>query len=400
MTKPFPKESLATIIVLASLVAIGPLSTDMYLPALPIMRTALNTSVDEMQLTLSVFLIGFAVAQLFCGPLADRYGRKPVIAWGMVLFLLASVGCSSADSIEELLLYRLIQAVGACTGPVLGRAMIRDIYGPERAASIYSYLASIMALAPAIAPIIGGWVAAYWGWREVFLLLALFVLVSLVFFSLKIEESLAPELRQPIQLAPIFRNFGSLLQDRTYIAYVMCMSFVYSGLFAFLSGSPFVLIEFLQVSESAFGFYFLVIVVGYISGSVFSGRFGEKFSLTRLLFIGAVITAVSSLVCAGLAAMEVYNVWAVVLPIGFYALGVGLVMPQSISGALKHYPHMAGTASSLLGFSQMGIAAVVGVLVGTLHDGTSWIMAFFIALMGCGTLASYLFLLPRSEKVG
>lgn len=395
----FHKESAATLIVIASLVAIGPLSTDMYLPALPLMKESLSSTVDEMQLTLSIFLIGFAIAQLFCGPLADRFGRKPVIGGGILLFLVASVGCSYAGSVAELLLFRLLQAVGACTGPVLGRAMIRDIYGPERAAKIYSYLASIMALAPAVAPIIGGWIAKYWGWRSVFLALAVFGLVGLLFFIVKVEESLKKELRQPIQVKPIVVNFRSLFRDRTYLAYVLCLSCTYAGLFAFLSGSPFVLIEFMQVSEEHFGLYFLFIVIGYISGSMTSARLGQRYSQISLLRVGVVVTMLSGGVSMALAGFQVYHVLAVILPMTSYTFGVGLVMPQSMAGALRNYPHMAGTASSLLGFAQMGIAAVVGVAVGHLHDGTSWIMSLFIAIMGGAAMLSFLFLLPRSEKV-
>lgn len=394
----FHKESAAALVVIASLVAVGPLSTDMYLPAMPMMKESLSSSVDEMQFTLSIFLIGFAIAQLFCGPLADRFGRKPVIGVGMLLFLLASVGCSYASNVAELLLFRLLQAVGACTGPVLGRAMIRDIYGPERAAKIYSYLASIMALAPGIAPIIGGWIAKYWGWRSVFLALGLFGLISLLFFIFKVEESLKKELRQPIQIKPIFVNFGSLLRDRTFLAYVLCLSCAYAGLFAFLSGSPFVLIEFMEVSEEHFGLYFFFIVIGYILGSMSSARLGQRYEQITLLRAGVVITAMSGIVCMTLAWFKVFHVLAVILPMTAYTYGVGLVMPQSMAGALKNYPHMAGTASSLLGFSQMGIAAIIGVGVGQLHDGTSWIMALFIAVMGSASMMSFIILLPRVEK--
>jgi DHA1 family bicyclomycin/chloramphenicol resistance-like MFS transporter len=390
--------SLRALFIIAGLVALGPLSTDMYLPALPAMRRAFAASVESIQLTLSLYLIGFALAQLFCGPLADRFGRKPVIVSGMILFLLATVGCAFATSIEEILVLRVVQAVGACVGPVLGRTMVRDVYGPAKAVPVLSYLASIMAVAPAVAPILGGLLLARFDWPSVFIGLAVFALIIALFYSLLIPETLAAEHKQSIQILPVLRNFKVLLHDRIFLSYTLCGSLGFAGLFTYISGAPFVLIEYFKVPEAHFGYYFFLIVLGYIGGSFLSGRLGNKVAGSTLLFRGCALACACAAVCLLLPILNIHNLTALLIPATGYAAALGLIMPQSTNGALKHYPHMAGTASSLLGFTQMGTAAVAGMVFGQLHRGDDVAMNAIIGVLGVSCLLCYWFVLPSSEK--
>ncbi|MCO6441636.1 MAG: multidrug effflux MFS transporter [Nitrococcus mobilis] len=382
-------HSTAATLVLASFVALGPLATDMYLPALPAMATALDATPAEVQLTLSVYMIALALAQLVYGPLADRFGRKPLLLVGLVLFTLASLACALARSIEAMIVFRFLQALGGSAGPVLGRAAVRDVHGPLEAARILSYLGAATALAPALAPIGGGYLLVALGWPSVFLFLAGYGLVATALLWLALPEPLAPELRQSIHPVSIARNYRLLLQHREFVGYMLACAFTFAGLFAFLSGAAFVLIEFLGVSAQHFGYYFTLAVGGYIMGTLLAGRLSRRLGINRLLLIGGAIASLGGALMAALALAKVFAALAVMLPMMLYMIGVGIVLPQSTAGAIGPFPQMAGSASALLGMVQMSVAAAAGVLVGHLHSGSPLAMAAIIALMGTAGLASF-----------
>jgi DHA1 family bicyclomycin/chloramphenicol resistance-like MFS transporter len=385
-----PKSNTTTVL-LAALVAIGPLATDIYLPALPAIAKALDAGADEAQLTLSVFLLGFAVSQLIYGPIADRFGRKPVVLAGLGLFVAASVGCALAPSIDAMIAFRFLQALGGCVGPVLGRAAVRDIHGRQEAGRVLSYMASAMALAPGLAPIIGGYLLVLFFWPSVFAFVAIYGVIVTAVVALALPEPLPAHYRQSIQPRAILRNYSTLVRSRVFVGYTLAMSFVYSGLFAFVSGSSFVLIQFLGVPEQYYGYYFMLIVLGYIIGSLISGRLSPSWGMHRLMLFGSILATLAGTCMAGLSAAGVYTVAAVVGPHFVFMMGVGIVMPQAMAGAIGPFPRMAGSASALLGFTQMAIAAGAGALVGQLYDGTSHSMAYTIGAVGVLTLLSYLF---------
>lgn len=390
--------SRAALFILAGLVALAPLSTDMYLPALPEMRVQFGASVDQIQLTLSLFLVFFGLTQLICGPLADRFGRKPIIAAGIVIFVAASIGCAQASSITEIILFRCLQGVGACVGPVLGRTIVRDVHGPLKAASVLAYVAAIMALAPAVAPMIGGGLLNFFSWPAIFIALGVYTaLVGMVYLS-RFPETLPPEYKQPVHLFAILKNFLLLLKDRVYVAYILCGALTYAGLFVFISGAPFVLIEYFGVPETQFGYYFFVIVIGYISGSFISGRLSKTVRSVALLRSGVLCLLSVTLLSVALYWLGMRGLFFVVLPMMFYAMGAGLIMPQVMAGALRHYPQMAGTASALMGFTQQLIAASAGILFGILHQQNEWMMILLIACYAVVCAFSYFFLLPLQEK--
>ena len=384
-----------TTILLAAAVALGPLATDMYLPALPQIGSDFGSGADAVQLTLSLYMAGFALAQLVCGPIADRFGRKPVMIAGFLLFDIASVGCELATDIETLILCRFLQALGGSAGPVLGRAAIRDIYTPREAAKILAILASIMALAPAIAPTLGGLLVTGFGWPAIFLALGGYAAVMAVVVAIGIPESLRPEHRQPLRPSSLLGNYRRIATDVSFLGYTLTNALIFSGLFAFLSGSSFVLIDFLGVKPEHFGLFFACMVAGYVTGNLASVRLGSRLEPDQVLLRGLVIAVAGGSLMAGLAMAEVYNVWAVILPQALFMIGVGMVMPQTMAGAMANFPTMAGSASALFGFTQMAVAACGGALVGYLHDGTSLVMASVIAIFAVAALASYLLLVQR-----
>ncbi|UYO73149.1 multidrug effflux MFS transporter [Halomonas qinghailakensis] len=390
--------SSATVLALAAVTALGPLATDMYLPAMPAMADALNTGPDRIQLTLSLYMAGFALAQLLCGPISDRFGRRPVMIAGLSLFLAASLLCAWAPNVEWLLVGRFLQAFGGAAGPVLARAAVRDIHGPIEAGRILSYMASTMALAPALAPVVGAGLLLFFGWESVFVVLALYAAVMLAVLIFMLPEPLAIEQRQSIHPRTILANFRLLLSQRAFLGYTLVNAAAFSGLFAYLSGSSFVLIEYMGVAPTLYGVLFTLIVAGFFVGTLVSGRYSHRLGRDRLITRGTVVCAAGGVIMAGLAAVGIHHPWAVVGPHMVFMLGVGILMPQTMAGALAPNPQCAGAASSLFGFLQMTIAAVVGGLVGQFHDGSSRTMALTIGLMGLLALTSHWLLVRRQKE--
>ncbi|ALM50927.1 multidrug effflux MFS transporter [Halomonas huangheensis] len=391
--------SRATVALLAALTALGPLATDMYLPAMPAMRESLATGADEIQLTLSLYLIGFAVAQLLCGPLSDRYGRKPILLGGMLLFLVASMICAFAPNVEVLLAGRFLQALGGAAGPVLGRAAVRDIYGPFEASRILSYMASVMALAPALAPLFGAALLLWFGWYSIFVSLAVYAAAMLVLLSI-LPEPLPRDQRQSIHPAALLGTCRMLIGQRDFVGYTLTNSFAFCGLFAFLSGSSFVLIDFLGVTPNQYGALFAMIVGGFFVGSIASARLSRRLSRHSLLVTATLLSAIGGSLMATFSLAGIHTVWAVIAPHMLFMVGFGIIMPQTMGGALAPNPQCAGSASALFGFVQMSIAAIAGGLVGTFHDGTSHSMAIAIGLAGILSLACFHLIVRRPSPQG
>ncbi len=368
-------ESVIVGALLTGLVALGPLSTDLYLPSLPKLTESLGSDAPTVQLTLSVFLAGFAVSQLIYGPLSDRFGRRPVLIGGVALYLAASIACAMATNIEMLIAFRFIQAVGACAGPVIGRAIVRDVYGRERAAKVLAYMAMAMALAPAIGPILGGYLTVWSGWRANFWALTVVAFVLLAGLVTLLAETNRHRDPTATQAARLAVNYAILLSDRRYIGYALLVASTYSGIFAFISGSSFVFIDGMGLTPDAYGLCFAAIVCGYMVGTFASGRLTLKLGIDRMIFAGVATSAGGGMVMLACAAAGWLTVPAVVGPFFVFMVGAGLTLPNAMAGAIGPYPTMAGLASSLLGFAQMSLAAGVGIVVGHLTDGTAVPMA-------------------------
>lgn len=376
-------------VVLTLLTGFGPMSTDVYLPSLPALVTAFDTEIATVQLTLSVFLVGFAVAQLVYGPVSDRFGRRPAILAGVTIFTAASIACALATSIEMLILCRFLQALGACCGPVLGRAVVRDLYGPERSARILAYMSMSMALAPAIGPIIGGVLQQEFGWQATFWLLVGFGVLMLASVLGLLGES--NRHRDPLATSPtrLVRNYASLLRHRRYIGYVAIVACSYSAIFTFISGSSFVLSGMLGLSPPVYGACFGIVCVGYICGTFTSGRLTLRLGIDRMIAAGTLVMLAGAGAMAALAAGGVFTVWAVVGPFFVVMIGVGLTLPNAIAGAIAPFPAMAGTASALMGFLQMTLAALVGIAIGHATGTDGLPMAVAVLLTTLGALAAF-----------
>lgn len=385
--------------LIVALVAIGPLSTDLYLPSLPSIARDLGTGVAQAQLTLSAYMTAFALVQLAYGPLSDRFGRKPVALGGIAIYTAATLACALAPTIETLIWARAAQAAGACAGVVLGRAIVRDVYGPEGTARALAAVGSVMAFAPAIGPILGGLIETWFGWRWNFALLLSFALVLLVCLT-ALDETNARKNPRATELAPLLRNYRTLLGDRVYLGYALSVSFTYAGLFAFISGSSFVLIDVLGLAPAIYAWFFAFCVLGYFTGTRITVAFNKRLGTDRMIHLGATINILGGGVMlatalSGLAQPGIAGACWLVGPMAVYMVGMGIVMPNGQGGALANYAKMAGAASALMGFGHFAIAALVGVAFGQLHDGGVVALPALVFACALATYASFACLVRR-----
>jgi DHA1 family bicyclomycin/chloramphenicol resistance-like MFS transporter len=401
--RPLARDSSALVFLLGCATALGPLSTDMYLPSLPALVTLYGSDMATVQLTLSAFLAGFAVMQLVYGPLSDRYGRRPVLLGGVALYTLASIGCAFAGSVEWLILWRFGQALGACAGVVLGRAIARDLYEGAAAAHALSTMAMVLGLTPAVAPIIGGYLHVWFGWQANFIGMALAgVALGLCVLVLLPESNRQPN-PKAMQVQPMLRNFAALLRHGSFRGYALCVAFSYGGLFAFISGSSFTLRMVFGVDEYVFGYCFMLVVVGYIAGGFIGTRLTRRLGVDRMLLLGVCACAAGGtgivVLQTAMWAGNAYWHWiSLVGPMMVFSMGVGLTMPQGQAGALQPFPHMAGSAAALMGFTQMTLAALGGIAVGHALNDTALPLSFVIAAMGVAALLSYLLLVRPAAR--
>jgi MFS transporter, DHA1 family, multidrug resistance protein len=376
--------------LLAGLSAVGPLTTDMYLPSLPDIARLLGASSAQVQLTISAYLIGFAAGQIIYGPVSDRHGRKPVLIGAIALYCAASLACALSTSIEMLIVARAFQALGGSGGIVLTRAIVRDIYSGAHAGRELSVIGSVMALAPVLAPILGGLIQTAFGWRMTFLALvgAGFAGAAVVWALL--PETLNTRATEPVSLPSMLRSYRIVGRNRAYLAYLSITAASYAGLFAWISGSAFVLQDLYGLAPFDFGVAFALGSVGYMAGSAIAARLVIRLGLDGVLGLGGCACAAGGLAMVAAVAFGLMSSMSLVLPMAVYLAGLGMVLPQGIAGAMTPFPERAGAASSLFGFLQQTAAAVCGAAVGWFLGQSAWPLALGVATMGFATLGLWL----------
>jgi DHA1 family bicyclomycin/chloramphenicol resistance-like MFS transporter len=392
-------DTFAMTAALAMLTALGPLSTDFYLPSLPDIARVFGTDTSGAQATLSSFLFGFAAGQIIWGPLSDRKGRKPVLFAGLALFLLATAACAFSTSIEMLIVSRFLQALGASGPIVLGRAMARDLYEGPRAGKELARMGMIMGLVPAIAPVLGGVLHDAFGWRSTFIASLVFALALVGMVGVILPETIRMRLTEPFSLKALFQGYALLFRNGRFRAYAGLTALAYAGLFAFISGSSFVLIGVYGLSPVAYGLSFSFGVLGFITGTIIAQRLVTRRGLDGVISLGVICLASGGALM--LAAMLVMGQkaglmpsLAVTLPMAIYAMGVGLTMPQAQASAMMPFPERAGSASSLVGICQMTLSALVGLgvghmLTGSASKGSALPLPATILIMGLCALALF-----------
>jgi DHA1 family bicyclomycin/chloramphenicol resistance-like MFS transporter len=375
--------------LLTAVVGLGALSIDMFLPSLPAIATAFAAPPATVQLTVTLFLMAFAVSQLVYGPLSDRYGRRGVLLGGLALYAVAGLACAMAPGVGVLIAARVLQALGGGTGPVVARAVVRDLYDRERAARVFAYMSMAQSLNPMLAPIVGGYVHEAFGWRAIFWVLATLGALFVVLMAVGVRETNVRRDLAALHPGQLGRNLRVLLTDRSYLGYVLVNALMFGGQFAFISGSSFVLIGVLGVSPSVFGLCFGAVAFGIMTGTFLSGRFGGRIGLDRTILVGTTLGAAAGLGLAALAWSGVLTVAAVVAPMYVFAVGLGLTLPNGMAGAVGPFPHMAGLAAAVAGFLQLTGSALYSMAVGHFFDGTARPMATAIALAGMAALACF-----------
>lgn len=367
---------LSFILILSSLMAFTSLSTDIYLPAMPTMATDLHGNVE---LTITGFLVGFTIAQLIWGPISDHLGRRKPLFIGMVLFIIGSAGCALSTSITQIVFWRVFQALGACTGPMLARAMIRDLFARTRAAQMLSTLVLIMAIAPIAGPLIGGQIIRLSTWHAVFWLLVLIgalMCVSLCW----LPETLPEAKRVKASLTGAFRNYRSLLSNGRFMRYTLSLTFYYVGAYAFITGSPFVYISYYHVDPQHYGWLFALNIVGVMAMSVLNRRLVQRHPLEQLLKYATMLAALAAVALALLVKLESGGIVAIIITIFLLFSMNGIIAATSTAAALDAVPNIAGSASALIGALQYGSGIISSLLLAAFSDGTPWTMAWIIAL--------------------
>jgi DHA1 family bicyclomycin/chloramphenicol resistance-like MFS transporter len=379
--------TLALTVLLSFLTSLGPLSTDLYLPSLPAIARDFSASSGHVQLTLSAYLLGYALGLPLYGPLSDRRGRKAVLMFGLVLYGVANALSSLAPTLDILIVSRLMQGLGAAGPIVIARAIVRDLYEGRRAGQELARMGSIMGIVPAIAPLLGVVIDGAFGWRANFVASALLGGALALWAGQKLPETLKVKLDKPFTLSAIFGGFADLIADRRFLPFGLMAAATYSGLFAFISGSSFIYQNHFGLSTLGFAIAFVVMVVGFMAGSFVAQRLALAHDTLRLLTIGASLQGLGGAIMLGCVLAGFGNPWTITAPMVLYAAGVGFSLPQSMAGAMMPFPERAGAVSSLLGILQIGSAAFSGAAVGALIDRGPIVLVGAVAFFGFLALA-------------
>jgi MFS transporter, DHA1 family, multidrug resistance protein len=378
--RPAPPRSL--LVILGALVAFGPMSIDMYLPSMPAIAADFGVGLDAVQLTLSTFFLGFAGGQLLYGPLSDRFGRRPVLLTGISAYVATSVLCALSTGITMMLAARLVQALGGGAGSVIARAILRDLFESNRAAQAMSQLALITGLAPLLAPLLGGQVLLWLGWRAIFWVLTAFGTACLLAAALRIPETHPPERRHPLPPWAMLGGYLRVLRNRQALGNVLAGGCAFMGMFAYITGTPFVYIELFGVSPQRYGLLFGLNVLGIMLGAYVNSRLVLRVGSGTMLSIGTGLVSVAGLALLATAWSGAGGLLGIVVPLFFYVGSINLISANAIARTLHHFPQIAGTAAAVFGMTQFSMGALAGLLVSQLHDGTALPMAGIIAAAG------------------
>ena len=370
------------IVLLASLQAFGPLSIDMYLPGLPLMGEALGASEPQMQLTISAFLIGLFIGMIFYGPLSDKLGRRPLLLFGMSLYVISSLGCALVTDADQLVLLRLFQALGGGAASVLGRALVRDLFPIKEAARVLSLMHLMTMIATLIAPLLGHYLMEAFGWRSLFVSLMIFSGAVLLFYAVKIPETHPKEQRQA-SLTHAYRAYGTLLLDPKAMALILCMSLSFSGMFTYITASPYVYIEYFGLAQAQYAWLFSLNIASIILFVLINARAVRTISTHTMLMFGAVISCLSALVIGAFSLSEAPHLLGIILGLLGYVGVTGLIGSNCMALLLHAYPNNAGAASGLAVSVQFGCGALFSALTSALYSGSPLVMGALMAICGC-----------------
>jgi len=391
-------QRLELLVVLGLLQAMAPVSIDLYLPAMPQLEEVFHASATAVESTMVTYLVGFALGQLLYGPITDRFGRKPPLYYSLGLFTVSSAACAFVPTIGWMSVLRLFQALGACGGSVISRAMVRDMFPPSEMRRVFSMLVLVLGVSPILSPLLGSYLLLWFGWTSAFYAQATIGALCFIGMHFRLRESLAHEARRPLQMSSILANYGRLFKDHTFMGATAVCGFSSAGAFAYIASASFVFIKQYGVAIEHFGWLFGSVAAGMVVASQINGRMPHRIPLWRVL-------RVANLVQLGAAILLLASVLTAIggLPVVFFSIFVyiaaqGFVFPNGSTIAMMRHSEMAGTASALLGTNQFLIAAFGTAFLGSLANPA---IPMALVILACATISltlNYLTLGPRLES--
>tara|TARA_B110000444_G_scaffold246018_1_gene267105 strand:- start:3330 stop:4454 length:1125 start_codon:yes stop_codon:yes gene_type:complete len=341
------------------------------LPALPVIKDTFEVSTEVAQLTLSLSMLAIALGTLFYGPLSDKYGRKPIMLLGLSIALIGSIFCFLANTIELLILGRFIQAFGAAVGLVLARAIVRDLYSAQEAARVIATLVMVMVVLPMLSPMLGGEIMVWLGWEYVFI----FISIACILMFLLLSTILPETLKEPVPftgVATMLGNYAQLFRSRAFCGYAFCVTFVSVVFFSFISAAPEIMITVLKRPPTEYGYYFIMIPLGFMVGNYFARHFGRSMKLDSMISIGAIIGIGGISLAIALQLMGFHHPITLFAPVALAVFGNGITLPNAQAAAINEFPEFAGSASGLTGFLQMFFSAISAQFVAVIFNGTAY----------------------------
>jgi len=391
------KKQVGKILVLGFLSALAPFSMDMYLPSLPVLAADLNTSTTAVQLSITFCLLGLALGQLIAGPISDARGRRIPLIIGITIFIIVSILCVFTTSIVVLCILRLIQGLAGATGVVISRATVRDYYSGHEMTKFFAMLMLVNSMAPIVAPTVGGQVLRFTNWEGIFVILSILGLAILLGVIFKLPESLPLHKRQTGGIKQTLSSMGKMIKDRVFMGYCLSLGLVYAGMFAYISGSPFVLQDIYGISPQGFGLAFAINSIGILTASQTSSRLIRKVGEKKILTFGLVQAFLAGLVLFIMIQLDI-GLIGILIPLFFVVSSVGLVAPASTSLAMQRQGENAGSASAFIGLAQMGLGAIATPLVGIGGSLTAIPMGTVIAISTFCALIIYIVLVVSKER--
>ncbi len=393
------KSNIGLIVILGLLSMLMPLAIDMYLPAMPLIAHEFGVTPGSVQMTLSAYVLGFSIGQLFYGPLADSLGRKPVILFGTFFFAAAAAACALSQSVEQLINMRFMHGLAAAAASVVINALMRDMFTKDDFSRMMSFVVLVMTVAPLLAPIVGGWLLLLFSWHAIFWSMTLAALVATVLVMLYIRETLPRERRQKFSLRTTIGNFGALFRHKRVFNYMLASGFSFAGMFSFLSAGPFVYINLNGVSPQNFGYYFALNVAFLFLITLINSRSVKRFGAQIMFRLGLIIQLLMAIWLLVVCSMGL-GFWPLVIGVAAFVGCVAMVTSNGMAVILEDFPHMAGTASSLAGTLRFGVGAIIGAVLSLSTFNSAWPMV--ISMAGCALCAMLCYLYasrPRKVRV-
>ncbi|MGR5067348.1 Bcr/CflA family multidrug efflux MFS transporter [Vibrio alfacsensis] len=385
LSTPQSQISFLLFLVLGAIGALTPLAIDMYLPAMPTIAKDLGVAAGAVQITLTAYTAGFALGQLIHGPLADSYGRRPVLIFGVFFFGLAAVVSATTNGIDALTYVRMAQGFAGAAAAVIIQAIVRDMFDREDFARAMSFVTLVITIAPLVAPMIGGYLAVWFGWRSIFWVLAISAVIVILLVLWRIPETLTPENRQSLRFGTTIRNYARLCSNPEALGLMLSGAFSFSGMFAFLTAGSFVYIDLYGVQPNHFGYLFGLNIIAMIIMTSINGRLVKKVGSHAMLRFGLLMQLSAGI---GLFVGWLLNLglWSMVPFVVMFIGTLSTIGSNSMALLLSAYPSMAGTASSLAGTLRFGTGSLIGVFVASLPDGVAWPM--IIVMFACSVLSA------------